>query len=136
MPNLPTDFFFTAWKRQANVSLEIAEAIVEAAEKAREIQLAAAVDAHAALEATRKSLEGATNPAEFFDAQMRLATGNVGKMIAYWASLAGNARDAQMRIASVLAGGAQGALPPELLAGMSALPSFAQAALKPLEKAA
>lgn len=136
MPNLPTDFVFTAWKRQAGVSLEIAEAIVEAAEKAREIQLAAAVDAHAALEATRKSLEAATSPAEFLDAQMRLVTGNVGKIIAYWASLAGNARDAQVRIASVLAGGAQGALPSELLAGMSALPSFAQAALKQLEKAA
>ena len=136
MPSLPTDFAFSAWKRQVNVSLEIAEAIVEAAEKAREIQLAAAVDAHAALEATRKSLEAATTPAELLDAHVRLFTGNVGEMIAYWASLAGNARDAQVRIAAVLAGSAHGAMPPDILGGLYALPSLAQAALKRLEKAA
>lgn len=116
MPALPTDAALAPWKRQIQVALEIAEAVVEGAEKAREIQLAAAVDAHAALEATRKALETATSVAQLADMQSRLFTGNAGKAIAYWSSLASNVRDTQLRIASIVGGGAQGMLPPmELL---------------------
>jgi hypothetical protein len=136
MPALPTDAAVTACKRQIDVALAIAEAVVEAAEKAREIQLAAAVDAHAALEATRKSLESATTLPELVELQSRFITGNLGKMIAYWTSLAGNARDTQVRIAAILGGGAEGALPPDLLRGMYALPAIAEAALKSAQKAA
>jgi len=127
MPNLPTDAAFTAYKRQLDIALEIAEAVVEAAEKAREIQLAAAVDAHAALEATRKSLEGASTLPELVELQSRLATGNLGKSLAYWGALAGNARDTQARILTIL-GGAQ---PLATLA----LPEFAQAAIRAAQKA-
>lgn len=102
MADQPTDAALAACKRQFDVALEIAEAVLEAAEKAREIQLAAAVDAHAAIEATRKSLAGARTLPELAQAQMRLATGNLGGAIAYWSSLAGNARDMQGRIASIL----------------------------------
>lgn len=112
MPALPTDIAFTACKHQIDVALEVAEALVEAAEKAREIQLAAAVDAHAALEATRKSLESARTLPELVELQMRLLTGNAGKTLAYWSALAGNVRDTQVRIASLLGGGAQAMLPP------------------------
>jgi hypothetical protein len=100
MPALPTDAI-AACKRQVEIALEIAEALVEAAEKTREIQLAAAVDVHAALEATRKSLETATTLPELLELQSRFVTGNFGKAMAYWASLAGNARDTQVRIASI-----------------------------------
>ncbi len=112
MPVFSTDAAVTACKRQLEVALEIAEALVEAAEKAREIQLAAAVDAHAALEATRKSLEGASTLPQLADAQMRFMTGNLGKVVGYWASLAGNARDAQLRIAAILGNSAQAAAVP------------------------
>ena len=108
MPTLPIDAAFTAYKRQLDVALGVAEAIVEAAEKAREIQLAAAVDAHAALEATRKSLDTAKTLPDLVEAQSRFLTGNAGKVFAYWGALAGNVRDTQMRVATILAGGMPG----------------------------
>ena len=127
IPTLPTDAAFTACKRQLDVALGVAEAIVEAAEKAREIQLAAAVDAHAALEATRKSLESAKTLPELVEAQSRFLTGNAGKVFAYWGALAGNVRDTQMRIATILAGGVPGTF---------AVPDLLSQIQKAVEKAA
>ena len=116
MPTLPTDVAFTACKRQLDAALGVAEAIVEAAEKVREIQLAAAVDAHAALEATRKSLDAAKTLPELVEAQSRFLTGNAGKVFAYWGALAANVRDTQVRIATILSGGVPGTFAaPELL---------------------
>ena len=63
----PAEAVLAACKRQIDVALQITEAMVEAAEKAREIQLAAAVDAHAALEATRQSLQTASTLPELFE---------------------------------------------------------------------
>jgi hypothetical protein len=100
----PAEAVLAACKRQIDVALQITEAMVEAAEKAREIQLAAAVDAHAALEATRKSLESATTLPELMAMQSRLATENVGKMFGYWTSLAGTAGEIQARLAGILPG--------------------------------
>ena len=108
IPSLPTEAAFTTYKRQLDAALGVAEAIVEAAEKAREIQLAAAVDAHAALEATRQSLDAAKTLPELVEAQSRFLTGNAGKVFAYWGALAGNVRDTQVRIATILAGGVPG----------------------------
>ena len=133
MPALPHDAALAAWKRQLDVTLEIAEAVVEAAEKAREIQLAAAVDAHAALEATRKSLETANSLPELADAQLRLATGNLGKAMAYWGSLAGNARDTQVRIATILTGASP--FPADVFRSFPSLPSFPFPAMKAAAKA-
>jgi hypothetical protein len=113
----PTDTAVAAWKRQVDLSLKIAEAFVEGAEKAREIQLGAAVDAHAWLEATRKALEGA-NPGELVALQSRLATDNLAKMADYWNRLAANARDTQARIFKLLADSAplsQPAVPQDAL---------------------
>lgn len=101
----PTDTALAACKRQIEIALQVTEVLVEASEKAREIQLAAAVDAHAALEATRKSLAAAATLPELVELQSRLVTGNLEKAFAYWSSLAGNARDTQARIAGVLNGG-------------------------------
>lgn len=131
MPAQSTDTALAAGKRQLDVALQITEALVEAAEKAREIQLAAALEAHAALEATRKSLESATTLPELAEAQMRLATGNFGSAMAYWSSLAGNAHDTQLRIAAIL--GAAPQLPP---LQAFAFASFAPAGLGAREKAA
>jgi len=114
----PTDSAVAAWKRQIDLSLKIAEAFVEGAEKAREIQLGAAVEAHAWLEANRKALEGATNAAELVALQSKLATDNLTKMAEYWNRLAANARDTQARIFALLAESAplaQPALPQDAL---------------------
>ena len=104
MPAQPTEAVLAACKRQIDIALQITEALVEGAEKAREIQLAAAVDAHAALEATRKSLESAATLPELVELQSRLATENLGKMLGYWTSLAGTASEMQSRIARILPG--------------------------------
>ena len=104
MPAQPTEPVLAACKRQIDIALRITEALVEGAEKAREIQLAAAGDAHAALDATRKSLESAATLPELVELQSRLATENLGKMLDYWTSLAGTAREMQTRIAEILPG--------------------------------
>lgn len=104
MPAQPSEAVLAACKRQIDIALSITEALVEGAEKAREIQLAAAVDAHAALDATRKSLASAATLPELVELQSRLATENLGKMLDYWTSLAGTAREMQTRIAEILPG--------------------------------
>jgi hypothetical protein len=101
----PTDTALQAWKRQIDTALRIAEAFVEGAERAREIQLSAAVEAHAWLEANRKALAGEAGPGELVALQSRLATENLGKMAEYWTRLAANARDTQARIVAVLTDG-------------------------------
>ena len=114
----PTDTALAAWKRQIDTALKIAEAFVEGAERAREIQLSAAVDAHAWLEANRKALAGELGPAELIALQSRLATENLGKMAEYWSRLAANARDTHARIVSILTDGTllpQPAVAPEAL---------------------
>lgn len=98
----PTETALNAWKRQIDSALRIAEAFVEGAEKAREIQLGAAVDAHAWLEANRKALAGELGPAELIALQSRLATDNLTKMGEYWSRLAANARDTQVSIVAIL----------------------------------
>jgi hypothetical protein len=94
----PAEFGLTAWKRQMDLALQLAEAVIEGAEKAREIQLAAGVDAHAWLEASRKALADASGAAEIGALQSRLATENLAKIAQYWAQLGANARDTQTRI--------------------------------------
>lgn len=98
----PAEFGLTAWKRQMDVALQVAEVMVEGAETAREIQLAAGVDAHAWLEASRKALADAPGVTEVAALESRLATENLGKVAQYWARLAANARDTQTRIFTLL----------------------------------
>ena len=101
----PIEFGMNAWKRQMDITLQIAEALVEGAERAREIQLAAGVDAHALLEAARKAIADAQGPTDFAAAESRLLTDNLGKVAGYWAQLAANARDTQGRIFKLMLDG-------------------------------
>ena len=129
----PAEFGVTAWKRQIDVALQVVEAIVEGAEKAREVQLAAAVDAHAWLEATRKSLVKASAITDLAALQTKLATENLGKMGQYWSRLAANARDTQASIFKLLlAGSAAAPLLSEMqgAAGQDALNSMIDAGYK------
>ncbi|HET7365158.1 MAG TPA: phasin family protein [Burkholderiales bacterium] len=105
MTPVPMDAVVAAWKRQFDVAFELAEAIVEGVEKAREIQLAAAADTRAWLEAARKSF-AAASPDEYAALPTRLANENFGKIAEYWSRLAANARDTQARIVGVVARGA------------------------------
>ena len=123
----PADTALQAWKRQIDTALRIAEALVEGAEKAREIQLGAAVEAHAWLEANRKALAGETSPTEFLALQSRLGTENFAKAADYWTRLAANARDTQARIVSILA---DGTALPEAPAAQDALNAIVDAGYK------
>ena len=101
----PIELGMTAWKRQIEVALQIAEALVEGAEKARQIQLAAGVDTHAWLEASRKAIAESPGIAELTAAESKLLTENMGKVAQYWSELAANARDTQGRVFKVLVDG-------------------------------
>ena len=102
MTPVPMDAAVAAWKRQLDVAFELAEIMVEGTEKAREIQLGAAADTRAWLEAARKSFAAAA-PEEFAPLQTRLANENLGKIAEYWTRLAANARVTQVRFVTILA---------------------------------
>lgn len=114
MPANPADLILDAWKRQLDTAMKVTEAMVEGGERAREIQLEAAVDAHAWLEANRKALAAAPSAAELLAMQSRFVTEDLGKAAQYWSRLGANARDTQARILQILAEaplGAPSALP-------------------------
>src|SRR5690242_21920069 len=94
----PMDLGLSAVKRQMDIALQMTEVLIEAAEKTREIQLAAAVEAHAALDATRKSLQRASTLPELLELQSRRTTENLGKMITYRRTHAGSAGEMLRRI--------------------------------------
>ena len=113
----PAEIGMNAWKHQIDITLQIAEALVEGAEKAREIQLAAGVDAHALLEAARKAIADSQGPTDFAAAESKLMTDNLGKAATYWAQLAANARDTQGRIFKLMLDGSPVATPAASQAG-------------------
>lgn len=99
----PAALVLDAWKRQCDTAMKVTEAIIEGAEKAREIQLEAGVDAHAWLEANRKALAAVPSAAELLAMQSRFVTEDLGKVAQYWSRLAANARDTQARVLQILA---------------------------------
>ena len=105
MSTNPFELGINAWKRQIDVSLQIAEALVQGAEKAREIQAAAGAETHAWLEASRKAIAESPGVAELTAAESKLLTENMSKVAQYWSQLAANARDTQGRVFKVLVDG-------------------------------
>jgi phasin family protein len=87
MSTQPEVFLVQAWKQQLDTGLRLIETVIEGAEKLRESQLEAAVEAHADAEATRKAIAAATDPAEIFRLQNEWMNANVRKCAAYWRSL-------------------------------------------------
>ena len=80
----PNDFLVQVWKQQLDGCLRTIETLVEGATKLRELQLAAAMDAHADLEATRNAMAAAHDPARVLELQAQWARGNAEKCAAYW----------------------------------------------------
>ena len=97
----PAEIGIAAWKRQVDLALQIAEVVVEGAEKAREIQRAAAVETHARLEAVRKSIEGAAGAAELATLQSQFASENLARAADYWSRLVATSRDTQAEIVRI-----------------------------------
>jgi phasin family protein len=105
MMPIPAAAAVTAWKRQIDLGLELAQAVVTGMEKACELQRDAARQTYESLEAARNAL-ATTSPAELAALQTRLATENLGRMAQYWGALAANARDTHARIVERLMRGA------------------------------
>jgi phasin family protein len=82
-----TNPFFDTWKRQLEAGLNVMETVVEGAVRMRECQLAAATQAHADLEATRKAIAAASDMSELLRLQADWARANAGRSLAYWRSL-------------------------------------------------
>ena len=80
----PNDFLMQAWKQQVDGSLRTIETLVEGATRLREIQLEAAADAHAGLEATRKAIAATTDPARVLELQAQWVRANAEKCAAHW----------------------------------------------------
>jgi phasin family protein len=78
------DFLVQAWKQQLDINLRIIEALVEGATKLREMQLEAAADAHADLEATRKSIAATGDLARVLELQTQWTRANAQKCAEYW----------------------------------------------------
>ena len=124
----PAEIGMNAWKHQMDITLQIAEALVEGTEKAREIQLAAGVDAHALLEAARKAIADSQGPTDFAAAESKFLTENLGKVANYWGQLAANARDTQGRIFKLMLDGSPAA--PSVAAQADSLTSVFDAGYK------
>jgi phasin family protein len=100
MNGKPEDFLMQAWKQQLDIGLRVMETLVEGATKLREMQLEAATQAHADLEATRKSLASAGDVARLLELQMWWTRANAQKCADYWRGV----YDVAMRTQTDLAG--------------------------------
>jgi hypothetical protein len=83
--------------------------MVEGAEKAREIQHAAAVETRAWLEQARKSLQSASAPTDVAALQGRFFMDSLSRAAQYWSQLAANSRATQSRLLALGMGAAAAA---------------------------
>ena len=96
------DLLVSGWKRQLEASLGVLEAMLEATGKLYETQLAAVVEAHAAVVATRLALQEARSVADLARIQSECLSKNLGATASYWHAVGSIVRDTQSRIARPL----------------------------------
>jgi hypothetical protein len=104
-----------AWKRQLDAALRAIEALTEGSMKLREAQLAAAAEAHASAEATRKLLEAA-DAQQLWRMQNEWLLASLRSSMAYWQQLHQAAWETQADVARCLCEPA-GFLAPQPAAG-------------------
>lgn len=75
------------WKHELDAAMRLTEAVIEGSERMREVQLEAAVAAHADAVATQKALAAASTPAELMRIQTEWLAANQKKSMQYWKSL-------------------------------------------------
>jgi len=90
-----------AWKKQLDATWRMLETMTEGARRMGEIQLEAAVAAHAGIEASRKALAGAQDPQELWRVQAEWLSRNLSETINYWQRL----QQAALETQSALGGG-------------------------------
>lgn len=102
MKNKSQDLATTAWKTQIDAWWRALEAIEEGARKMHEIQLEAAVEAHASTEASRKQLAEAADAQALWRIQTEWMSRNLADAQAYWRRLAETARETQTAVSASL----------------------------------
>jgi phasin family protein len=105
MKNAPEAFWLQGWKGQLEAGLRLVETLVEGSTRLHEIQLEAAAEAHADLEATRKAIAAATDAAQLFRLQAEWTQANAQKSAAYWRAV----HQAAMETGAALLKSARGA---------------------------
>jgi len=93
----------TAWKGGIDAWWRALEAMTEGARKMHEIQLKAAVEAHASTEASRKQLAGAADAQAAWRIQTEWLSRNAADSLAYWRGLAEVAGETQAAVAACMA---------------------------------
>ena len=83
----PEDLVTKVWRQQIGATLRLIETITEQSSRIREVQLAAALDAHRNAEATRALFEQASDAQELLRIQSEWLSGNLEKSLAYWRRL-------------------------------------------------
>jgi phasin family protein len=102
MTTQPSDFLMQAWKQQLDGWLRAVETLVEAANKLSQLQIEAAVGAHADLEATRNAMTTAGDPARVVELQTQCARANAEKCAAYWRRVYEVGAQTQARLAQCM----------------------------------
>ena len=98
----PEDTAMAAWKSGVDSWWRALEAITEGARKIHEIQLEAAVEAHASTEASRKQLADADDAQAALRIQAEWLSRNLNDSLAYWRRLAETAGETQAAITACL----------------------------------
>ena len=99
------------WKQQMDVALRLAEVMTEEAKKIRELQLAAAVEAHKSAEAARQLFQTATDAQEMWRMQNEWLSASLQRSLAYWRGMYEAAAQAQFGMTRFLSGPVEGILP-------------------------
>lgn len=86
MTTNPEALLLPAWKKQLEASLCAMETIVEGSIRIRQLQLEAATDAHADIQATRQAVAAATDATQLIKLQSEWLQSNARKSLAYWRS--------------------------------------------------
>lgn len=99
----PEEMAVTAWKGGIDTWWRAVEAMTEGARKMHEIQLKAAVEAHASTEASRKQLAGAPDAQAAWRIQAEWLSRGANESLAYWRGLAEVAGETQAAITECMA---------------------------------
>lgn len=109
-----------AWKNGVDAWWRALEAVTEGARKLHEIQLEAAVEAHACAEASRKQFADAADPQAALRIQADWLSRNVADCQAYWRRVAETAGETQAAVTACLCGQPMGVPPTAGAAGTQA----------------
>ena len=105
------DMATAAWKNGIDAWWRALEAVTEGARKMHEIQLEAAVEAHACAEASRRQFADAADPQSAWRIQADWLSHNVADCQAYWRRVAETAGETQAAVTACLCGQPTVAMP-------------------------